>query len=88
MERKEVCKIIESEINYQELKEGYKNKSVSDYILKIEHHLNEAKTAKYYLYDEECLTRIRKIAALSIQCLEECGCPERSVVPEKSAHII
>ena len=84
MERKDVCKQIESEISYQKLKEGYKNNSISDYIIKIEHHLNEAKTSKYYLYENECLGRIRKIAALAMQCLEEYNCPERNVDPDRT----
>ena len=84
MERKELYKIIDSEINYQELKEGHIKTTISDYLIKIEHHLNESKTAKYYLYNDECLDRIRKIGALAILCLEEYGCPERRVDPEKS----
>ena len=86
MEKKEIFKKVDSEISYQDLKEKNNNKSISDYIIKIEHHLNEAKNSKYYNYNEECLSRIRKIAALSIQCLEDFGCPERGVDPVQTIH--
>lgn len=86
MKKTEIFKKVDSEISYQDLKEKNNNKSISDYIIKIEHHLNEAKNAKYYSYDDECLSRVRKIAALAIQCLEDFGCPERIVDPDKSLH--
>jgi len=86
MEKAEIFEKIDSEINYQDIKDKKNNKSISDYIIKIEHNLNEAKNSKYYSYDNECLSRIRKIAALAIQCLEDFGCPERGVHPGKTIH--
>ena len=91
MERKEVYERIDGERNYQDLRwtprreaNGItdEQKAVADWLLYIEHHLEEAKVALYYLRDEDTLAQVRKIAGLAVRCLELHGCPER-VIPDE-----
>lgn len=86
MERKRVYNIIDSELKYQEHRwdEGNKmsripdeEKSVSEWILYMEHHLALAKEAIYFLKPESALSEIRKVTALGVRSMEIHGCPER-----------
>lgn len=83
MNRVEIYKEIDNERDYQDSK--WKNqdvsdleKSISEWIIYIEKHLEKAKSDIYQLDKTDALSEIRKVAALSVACLEIHGCPHRT----------
>ena len=88
MERKEVYNRIDGERDYQDSKWTEREqqrlgfvpddeKSVAEWILYIENHLNKAKNNVYYLNEGLALDEIRKVAALAVRTMEIHGCPSR-----------
>lgn len=88
MERKMVYERIDAERDYQDSKWNERDqrklgflpdeeKSVAEWILYMEHHLNKAKNSVYYLNQTEALAEIRKVTALGVRTLEIHGCPSR-----------
>jgi len=83
MERKEVYKNLDKERDHQDNNwicrnsVDDKDKPISEWIIYIEHHLNQAKNNLYYLNQVEALAEIRKVTALGVVTLEIHGCPER-----------
>ena len=91
MERNEVYECIDTERQYQDLCEDSRRKinntpdtkkQPAEWINYIEFHLAQAKREVYSLHDESVLAELRKVAALTVRCLELHGCPER-IIPEK-----
>jgi hypothetical protein len=88
MERKEVYRNIDIEREYQDsrwdLRDKFKSatdndKSIAEWILYMEHHLNKAKQNIYSLNSTEALGEIRKVTALGVRTMEVHGCPERII---------
>jgi hypothetical protein len=88
MERKEVYKRLDGERDYQDKKWVKRNeengipdnkKPIAEWLTYIEHHLNKAKNAVYYLNNDEALAEIRKVTALGVRAMEINGCPERKI---------
>lgn len=84
MKRNEVYERLDGERDYQDSRKFDSNsrvrdvdKSIAEWILYIEHHLNKAKEQVYYLNEEEALAEIRKVTALGVRTMEIHGCPER-----------
>ena len=86
MERKEIYRNIDIERDYQDSRWDLRNKfksppdeskSIAEWILYMEHHLNLAKQNVYFLNSTEALGEIRKVTALGIRTMEVHGCPER-----------
>jgi len=85
MKRKDVYISIDSERNYQdtERKENEKEtrhdneKSISDFLIYIEHMVSRAKGDIYKLDELSALHTIRKIAGLCVACGESFGMPKR-----------
>jgi hypothetical protein len=86
MERKEVYKILDGERDYQDIKWTKRNeengipdlnKPIAEWLTYMEHHLEKAKDAVYYLQNDEALAEIRKVTALGVRAMEVNGCPER-----------
>jgi hypothetical protein len=75
--RQEVYAAIDSERNYQDLKwEDFddSNNHPSDWILYIDEHISRAKKAIYNSHNMATFANeIRKIAALSVACMENHG---------------
>lgn len=91
MERQEVYKKIDVERDYQDLRwspRREKNntpdeqKPPAEWLNYIEFHLSKAKEKVYMLEDEQALAEVRKIAALTVRCLELHGCPDR-IIPNE-----
>ena len=76
MKRSEVYKLIDGERDYQDNKRpcvGIKedsDHSVGDWILFMEHLLDQAKLAHYDLDDDAALEIIRKVTAVGVACME------------------
>ncbi len=88
MDRKEVYRILDGERDYQDVKWELRNeingipdktKPIAEWLTYIEHHLNKAKNAVYYLQNDEALAEIRKVTALGVRAMEINGCPERKI---------
>lgn len=85
MKREQVYKAIDTERKYQDTvrrnNEGEtrddNEKCISDFLLYIEHVLNNAKNDIYLLREDDALHGIRKIAGLCVACGESHGMPER-----------
>jgi hypothetical protein len=90
MKRADIYQRIDEERNYQDLnwnnRDGIKDseKSVSEWLIYIEHHLDSAKNANYRLNKEESLAELRKIAALAVCAMEVHGCPKRNEANKKN----
>lgn len=74
MKRDEVYKLIDGERDYQDSKpprpKTDEETSVSEWLIYIEHQLECAKHDVYILDEKSALEYIRKIAALSVACME------------------
>lgn len=82
MERKKVYEILDDERDYQDSKKvnlGDKEKSVAEWILYMEYHLDIAKRLVYHLSQTNALAEIRKVTALGVVAMEVHGCPEREI---------
>jgi hypothetical protein len=90
MKREEVYKLIDGERDYQESRWDNhaekrsgkpdildENKSLAEWLIYLEFHLNEAKHAVYALESKKAKEAIRKIAALAVVCMEYNDCPPR-----------
>lgn len=86
MKRKKVYQRIDTERDYQDFKwaEGLRDsgipdskKSIAEWLVYIEHLLNQAKEEVYYLEKKEALAHVRKLVATGVACLEYNGCPKR-----------
>ena len=86
MERKMVYERIDAERDYQDsrwdLREKFNTtpdneKSIAEWILYMEHHLNLAKGFVYSLNEHSALAEIRKVTALGVRAMEIHGCPSR-----------
>jgi hypothetical protein len=84
MERKEVYRSIDTERNYQDTvrKEREQDvddsqKSISDFILYMEHYLSIAKHNVYNLDEHEAMNSIRKVIALGVAAGEVFEMPPR-----------
>jgi hypothetical protein len=90
MKREDVYKLIDGERDHQDSKWNNdsekrsgkpdildKDKSLSEWINYIEFHLGEAKHSIYALEPKKVKESIRKIAALSVACLECNDCSPR-----------
>lgn len=86
MDRKKVFEVIEEERDYQDLVWGGHNHDKfhepEAWLVYIEYYLNKAKavlstehTSKAY---PEAMDSMRKIAALSVACMENFGAPRRN----------
>jgi len=91
MEKNEVYKRVDGELEYQELKWVVRreengtpdeSKPPAEWINYMEYHISQAKNGVYMLNDKEALEQIRKVVALGVRCLTIHGCPER-VIPEE-----
>lgn len=73
MNREKIYKVIDSERNYQDKKWGspeskdYVKYPSSQFLIDIEKHLSDAKTAQYQINEIEVKEQIRKIAALCVK---------------------
>ena len=88
MERKEIYKRLDGQRDYQDITwvarrtangTPDEEKSISEWLTYMEHHLNKVKEAIYYLKDDEALAEIRKVTALGVRAMEIHGCPERKI---------
>jgi len=92
MKRKDVYKLIDGERDYQdsrwnndeETRSGKsdildENKSLAEWLIYIEFHLNEAKHGVYALEPKQAKHSIRKLAALAVACMENNDCPPRKI---------
>ncbi|HDY87791.1 MAG TPA: hypothetical protein ENH82_06685 [bacterium] len=82
MLRQNVYKLIDGERAYQDRQTNHSsthdaNHSVSDWIIFMEHQIQEAKEAIYFVNREEALKRIRKATALGVVCMENNETPPR-----------
>jgi len=91
MEKNEVYKKVDGELEYQQLKWVVRreangtpdeSKPPAEWINYMEYHIAKAKEQVYNLDDEEALAEIRKVVALGVRALTIHGCPER-VIPEE-----
>jgi hypothetical protein len=88
MERNEVHKIVDGELDYQDVKWVDRNvengvpdedKPVSEWVNYMEYHLSKAKAAVYHLNKDAALEEIRKVTALGTRTMMVHGCPERKL---------
>lgn len=90
MKRKDVYKLIDGERDYQdsrwdnnkEQRSGKddildRDKSLAEWLIYLEFHLNEAKHYVYALEPKRAKESIRKIAGLTVACMEHNDCPPR-----------
>ena len=73
MRREDVYKLIDGEREHQNLtntEEHDLSHSVSDWVLYMKHQLQKAEEALYYINPQTALTRIRKVVALGVVCME------------------
>jgi len=73
MKREDVYKLIDSERDYQESRwqaSDDKETSVAEWLIYIEHHVEQAKSAIYNIHKDEALEHIRKLTALGVACME------------------
>jgi hypothetical protein len=71
MKREDVYKLLDLERRYQDEKwNGDSEKSVAEWLIYIERHLNAAKKHVYVSNYSEALEQIRKIAGIGIACME------------------
>ena len=91
MKRKKVYKRIDTERLYQDLMWSPRReandtpdeeKPPAEWLNYMQQHLNDANKGVYNLDDEEALAQIRKVAALTVRCLEIHGCPKREIPDE------
>ena len=87
MERKMVYERLDVERDYQDSRWTNdvnaipdEEKSVAEWILYMEHHLNKAKEQVYYLNEYGALSEIRKVTALGVRTMEIHGCPSRQPI--------
>jgi len=88
MERSEIYRYIDGERDYQDttwsprrkqLGVPDESKSIAEWIIYMEYHLNKAKENIYRLDSKESLAEIRKITALGVRTMEIYGCPKREL---------
>lgn len=87
MERQDVFAIINEERIYQDTVRRDKEqdvvpdheKSVADFVLFMQHHLDLAKDAVYELNKWVALDEIRKVAGLAVAVMEAHGAPRRII---------
>jgi len=91
MDRIEVYTLIDGERAYQERRSRirefpYRDKdhSVADWLIYMEWHLEQAKSAIYGLNFPRALSEIRKITALGVACMEHNETPPRILNEESS----
>ena len=81
LSRKEVYECIDGERKYQDSRWGGEihddEHSVSEWLIFIRKHLNDAENAIYYSSTEEAMNAIRKITAMGVAAMESIGCPKR-----------
>jgi len=81
--RRAVYAAIDSERNYQDERWGDRSHSVTEYILYMEHYLQEARRLasttdlSVAIRHDLVMDFIRKVTALGVVCMEENGCPHR-----------
>ena len=56
-----------------------KDKSLAEWFIYLEFHLNEAKHYVYSLEPKQAKKSIRKMAALLVACMEYNDCPTRKI---------
>ena len=82
LNRKKVYEIINEERDYQDQTYGGsvhdKEHSVSEWILFIRKHLNEAEDALYEYDEKKALDAVRKITALGVAAMEIHSPPRRN----------
>jgi len=88
MEKTEVYKVVDSELDYQNQKWDARNladgvpdeeKPVAEWVNYIEYHLSKAKNAIYHLNKQAALEEIRKVTALGVRTMMVHGCPKRKM---------
>ena len=79
MDRQDVYKLIDGERTYQEgyRKSGDDDKSVAQWIMIIENHLDFAKDDVYHSNFKNAMNNIRKIAATCVAAMENNDTPSR-----------
>ncbi len=81
--RRDVYKALNSERTYQDERWGDRTHTVTEYILYMEHYLEEArkrastKDQNVPINHKDTLDFIRKVTALGVVCMEENGAPHR-----------
>lgn len=81
--RRDVYKALDSERAYQNEKWGDRSHSVTEYILYMEHYLEEArkhastKDQSIHIHHNDTLDFIRKVTALGVVAMEQNGAPHR-----------
>lgn len=81
--RRAVYASIDSERKYQSERWGDRSHSVTEYILYMEHYLQEARKhasttdLEIPIHHVDVLDFIRKVTALGVVCMEENGAPHR-----------
>lgn len=84
MERAEVYEIIDTERDYQQIKWPDNYHEVGAYLTMLRTYLNEAEDNWWTRNsgdDIPVLNSIRKIAGISVACMEEHGAPRREINP-------
>lgn len=89
MDRSDIYKHLDTERMYQDDVWGkFRNSlgvdsddkiSISEWILYMEKHMNQAKDMIYSLEYERSLVEIRKITAIGVKIMEIYGCPPRNI---------
>lgn len=87
MEKEVVYQRIDIELDYQEIRWNVKpighvpdeEKSVAEWLIYMEHHLNLAKQGIYNLSEHDALAEIRKVTALGVRTMMIHGCPSRKL---------
>lgn len=88
MKRDDVFQILDLERNYQDARwqaENDPGKSVSEWIIYMERHLEEAKRQIYMLNYDGGLEQVRKVTALGIACMEYNDTKPREVEEDESS---
>ena len=84
-ERIEVYTAIDSERDYQDMRRSRDNgapcHTVEEFVLYIDHYLNEVKKTASTVWGSECrpamLEGLRKVVALGVAAMEQHGAPQR-----------
>jgi len=81
LNRSQVYEILDNERDYQDSRKGGEEHdeqhSVSEWLILIRKHLNEAENAIYDSSNENAMAAIRKITAMGVAAMEAQGCPRR-----------
>lgn len=96
MKRSEIYKAIDEERRHQDLKWNDRNtkseipdneKSIAEWIIYMEAHLNKSKEMVYKLDKNAALAELRKVVALGVRAMEIHGCPSRNPLPNNQIKI-